>query len=87
VSGRAGGSARALLTAVIFPILPYLAFFAIGLPVALILDDHGAHNITLPAFFTGLAAWVILPGIALLAGGLSVRHFFLRSGARRLAGS
>ena len=40
VSGRAGGSARALLTAVIFPILPYLAFFAIGLPVALILDDQ-----------------------------------------------
>src|SRR3989442_9906381 len=48
MSRRAGGSARTVFLSIVFPILPYLAFFLIGLPVALILDDHVAHNITIP---------------------------------------
>jgi hypothetical protein len=75
LSSRAGGRARTVCAAVIFPIVPYLAFFAIGLPIAVILDDHVAHNIMISAFFVGLAGWVILPGIALLVGGLPVRYF------------
>jgi hypothetical protein len=75
MSRRAGGSARAVFFSIVFPILPYLAFFLIGLPVALVLDDHVAHNITIPALFVGLSAWVIFPGAALLAGGWPV-HFF-----------
>ena len=87
LSSRAGGRVRAVFAAVVFPILPYFAFFAVGLPVALLLDDHVAHNIMIPAFFTGLAAWVILPGIALIAGGLPVRYFTRRGGSRRVASS
>src|SRR5437016_9616469 len=75
MSRRAGGSARTVFLSIVFPILPYLAFFLIGLPVALILDDHVAHNITIPALLVGLSAWVIFPAAALLAGGWPV-HFF-----------
>jgi len=78
LSSRAGGRPRAVLASVIFPILPYFAFFLIGLPVIVILDDRVAHNIMLPALFTGLAAWVIFPAIALLAGGLPVGYFYGR---------
>jgi hypothetical protein len=42
-------------------------------PVVLILDDHVAHNIMISALFMSLAAWVLLPGVALLAGGLPVQ--------------
>lgn len=78
LSIRAGSSIRIALLSVVFPVLPYLTFFIIGLPIALLLDDHVAHNITIPAFFVGLSAWVIFPALALLAGGLPVKHFAAR---------
>lgn len=75
LSRRAGGRPLTVFSSVVFPVFPYVAFFAIGLPLALILDDHVAHNITIPAFFVGLSGWVIFPAMALLAGALPV-HFF-----------
>jgi hypothetical protein len=72
---RAGASRWAVFCCVTFPILPYLAFFLIGLPLAAILDDHVAHNVMLPAFFIGFGAWVFLPAMALLGGGLPVHYF------------
>ena len=72
---RAGGRPAAVFSSVAFPVFPYLAFFIIGLPIAAILDDHVAHNKMLPAFFIGFGAWVLLPAIALLAGGLPVHYF------------
>jgi len=41
--------------------------------VSLILDDHIGHNTMRSALLMGLVAWVVLPGVALLAGGLPVR--------------
>src|SRR6266404_4163097 len=73
LSIRAGGSPRAVFSSILFPVFPYLVFFVVGLPLALILDDHVAHNITIPAFFVGLSAWIIFPAVALLAGGLAVQ--------------
>ena len=68
--------------------LPYLAFFVVGLPLALFLDDHVAHNITIPALVVGLSAWVIFPAIALLSGGLPVQQFVSsRLSPSRMAGS
>jgi hypothetical protein len=88
LSCRAGGRSRAVFSSIVFPIFPYVAFFVIGLPLALILDDHVAHNITIPAFFVGLSAWVIFPAIALLAGGWPVQYFISRRlGATQVSGS
>jgi hypothetical protein len=75
LSRRAGGATLAVFSSVVFPVFPYVAFFVIGLPLALILDDKVAHNITIPAFFVGLSAWVIFPAMALLAGGWPVHYF------------
>lgn len=74
LSSRAGARPWAVFSSVMFPTFPYLAFLVIGLPTAVLLDGHVAHNITLPAFFVGFGAWVLLPGIALLAGGLPVHY-------------
>jgi len=73
VSGRAGASQRAMFLSIVFPILPYSVFFVIWIPVSLILDDHIGHNIMFSALLMGLVAWVLLPGTALLAGGLPMQ--------------
>ena len=78
LSARAGGSRRAVISSVVFPVIPYLAFFLIGVPVSVILNDHLAHNIMFLAFFVGLFTWVLAPGAALLAGGLPTQHFLAR---------
>jgi hypothetical protein len=88
LSNRAGGHPRVVFSSIVFPVLPYLVFFVIALPIAVILDDHIAHNIMIPAFFVGLCAWVIFPGAALLAGGWPVQRFASRhSGPERIAGN
>jgi hypothetical protein len=71
LSRRAGGQRLAVFSSIVFPVFPYVAFFVIGLPIAIMFDDHVSHNITIPAFFAGLAGWVIFPAMALLAGGLA----------------
>lgn len=73
LAGRAGASRRTTFISTVFPVLPYLAFFIVAFPVSLILDDHVAHNIMYQALLMGLLAWVVLPGTALLAGGLPVQ--------------
>ena len=78
LSGHAGGRSRAVFFSIVFPVFPYVAFFVIGLPLALILGDQAARNITIPAFFVGLSAWVIFPAMALLAGGWPVQYFAAR---------
>src|SRR5579859_6496411 len=73
MADRAGASQRAAFLSIVFPVLPYLVLFIIAFPVALIVDDHVAHNIMLSALLMGLIAWVLLPGAALLVGGLPVQ--------------
>jgi hypothetical protein len=88
LSSRAGGSRRAVLSSIVFPVLPYLALFLVAVPVVLILDDHVAHNVMFSALFVGLFAWVLAPGAALLSGGLSVQFFLSRRlDSRRVASS
>jgi len=83
LSHRAGASQRIVLLSILFPVLPYLTFFLIGFPIALIVDDHVVHNIMFAAFFTGLVAWVLLPATALLAGGLPTQLYSSRRLAQR----
>jgi hypothetical protein len=73
LASRAGASGRAMLLSIVFPVMPHFVFFLVALPVALILDDHLAHNVMLSALLMGVVAWVVLPGVALLAGGLPVQ--------------
>jgi hypothetical protein len=75
LSGRAGAPPWTVFASVVFPAVPYLALFVIGLPTAVVLDGHVAHNIAISAFLVGFGVWVVLPAIALLAGGLPVHYF------------
>jgi hypothetical protein len=72
-SRRAGASRRGTFVSTLFPVLPYFVFFIVGFPVCVILDDHVAHNVVLSALWVGLAAWVVLPAMALLAGAFPVQ--------------
>jgi hypothetical protein len=73
LAGRSGASRRVTFLSIVFPVLPYLVLFIIAFPVSLIVDDHVAHNIMYEALLMGLLARVLLPGAALLAGGLPVQ--------------
>ncbi len=88
LSNRAGGSKPALLYSVVFPVLPYLIFFLVGLPVIAILDDHVARNFIFRTLLVGLLVWVLAPGAALLAGGLPTKFLLSRRlASRRIAGN
>ena len=88
LSNRGGGSQRAVFGSIVFPVLPYLVFFVVALPVMAIFNDQLAHNIMFGALFVGLFAWVLAPGGALLAGGLLAQFFLSRRlDSRRIAGS
>src|SRR5271154_2865415 len=73
LAGRAGALPRATLLSILFPVLPYSFFFVIWIPVSLILDDHIGHNTMRSSLMMGFVAWVVLPAVALLAGGLPVQ--------------
>lgn len=103
LSHRAGGSRRAVLSSIVFPVPPFLAMLlllqfpfyfsfqeiaGVAFPVSLIIDWHGVHHITALAFFSALLGWVLVPGAALLAGGLAFQLFVSRRlSARRIAGA
>jgi hypothetical protein len=88
LSNRAGGSRRAMLTSIVFPVLPYFAFFLIALPVTAIFNDRLGHNIMFLALFVGLLAWVVAPAAALLTGRALIQLFLSRRlDARRIVGS
>jgi len=88
LSFRSGGSPRAAFSSVIFPVLPYLVFFVVALPVMAIFNEHLAHNIMFGALFVGLFVWVVAPAAALLAGGLLAQFLFSgRSDSRRTVSS
>jgi hypothetical protein len=88
LSNRAGGSRRAMLSSIVFPVLPYFAFFLVALPVTAIFNDRLGHSIMFLALFVGLLAWVVAPAAALLTGGALVQLFLSRRlDARRIASS
>jgi len=78
LAGRAGGSQRAIFLSIIFPVLPHLVLFLLAFPVSLIIEDHVAHNIMRSAFLVLIVVWVVVPGAALLAGGLPVQVLLSR---------
>jgi hypothetical protein len=88
LSNRAGGSKRAMLSSIVFPVLPYAVFFFLALPAMAIFNDRLGHNFMFLALFVGLLAWVIAPAAALLTGGVLVQHLLSRRlEPGRIAGS
>lgn len=83
LSHRAGASQRVVLLSILFPVLPYFCFCVIGFPMALILEKHFAHSILASAILLGFVGWVLIPGTALLAGGLPAQLFLSRQLASR----
>lgn len=76
LSYRAGGSKRMVFASIVFPVLPFLVAIIMALPVSLFFDRLLAHNIAPMSLVMLLLGWVIIPGVALLIGGLPA-HFFV----------
>jgi hypothetical protein len=78
LSHRAGGSRGAIFFSIIFPVVPFLAAILLITPVILAFDRFIAHNpapVSIPVAALGL---VLLPGAALLVGGLPMQLFIAR---------
>jgi hypothetical protein len=86
LSNRAGGSVRTAVVSSLFPILPFIAVFSVALPVGLIIDRQVGVTVVAASLLRGVIGWVLIPGMALLAGGL-LAEFILsrRLGSRRIA--
>jgi len=87
LSKRAGGSSRMSAISSVFPVLPFGVVFLIATPAGLLMGHNLAHHVVGAAFFTMMFGWVLVPGVALLAGGLLVQAFSRQSASRRIAGS
>lgn len=91
VSSRAGGSRGTVLLASVFPVLAltaaFLLMFPIGLAVERITGNHVDFNIVATALLKDGVGWILVPGAALLAGGLLAQFFSSRRlDSRRVVG-
>jgi hypothetical protein len=86
LSQRAGGSRGAIFSSIVFPVVPFLAAILLITPVILAFDHWIAHSpvpASIPMAALGL---VIIPGVALLIGGVPAQLFFSRRlDSRRIA--
>ena len=81
LSNRAGGSPRMMLAASAFPVLPYVAVFSIASP-GLSMGHNLPLQIVAPVLLRMVLGWVLIPGLALLVGGLPIHFFTIRGVAR-----
>src|SRR6267378_3889262 len=79
LSKRAGGSPKILAISSVFPVLPFGVVFLIAIPAGLLISHALAHHIVASAFLTMMFGWVLVPGVALLSGGLLVQLLSRRS--------
>jgi hypothetical protein len=86
LSSRAGGSRGTAVLASIFPVLAltgaFLSMFPIGLILEGIIGRRVAFSIVATTLLRDGIGWLVVPGAALLAGGLLVHLLF---GRRRLS--
>jgi hypothetical protein len=82
ISSRAGGALRTALLASIFPALAltltFLLMFPIGFIVERIIGSQVNFNIVAASLLRDGIDWILVPGAALLAGGLLVHLLFGR---------
>lgn len=84
-SRRGGGGNTEQLLAAVFPAAAMAILFLAVLPVALVVDSH----VPLVDIFSGLASgmlgWVVIPGVALVAGALAILATHRRTPSRQHA--
>jgi hypothetical protein len=83
LSFRAGGSRKTVLLATVFPVLTYAATIFVILPVSFIVDSHVQNTLSLVGFLRAIFEWMVIPGTALLAGGLPVQFLLSRRSTPR----
>jgi hypothetical protein len=80
VSSRAGGSRGTVLLVSVFPVLAltaaFLLMFPIGFTVERITGNHVNFSIVATALLKDGIGWILVPGAALLAGGLAAHLLF-----------
>jgi hypothetical protein len=80
LSSRAGASRPSALLASVFPVLAlttaFLLMFPIGFLIERISGNHVDFAVVAAALLTDGIGWLLLPGFALLAGGLLAQLFF-----------
>jgi hypothetical protein len=88
VSSRAGGSRRIVLLASVFPVLAlgtaFLLMFPIGMIIEWITGSGVGFGVVATALLMNGIGWLLIPGAALLLGGLLVHLLFSR-GSRDMA--
>jgi hypothetical protein len=82
ISSRAGGSQRTALLASIFPVLAltgaFLSMFPIDMIIEPIIGRQVDFNIVAASLLRDGIDWILVPGAALLVGGLLVHLLFSR---------
>ncbi|HET8923209.1 MAG TPA: hypothetical protein VFN26_09475 [Candidatus Acidoferrum sp.] len=82
-SCRAGGSRRTVLLASVFPVLAltaaFLSMFPIGSVIERIIGRKNGFGIVATTILRDGVGWLLVPGAALLAGGLLVHILFSRT--------
>jgi len=74
VSSRAGGSLGTALLASVFPVVVlttgFLLMFPIGFLIERVIGRHNDFAIVATTLLTDAIGWILVPGVALLAGGV-----------------
>jgi hypothetical protein len=91
VSSRAGGSRGTVLLASVFPVLALTAAFLLMFPIGMIVERITGNHVDFSSVATALLkngiGWILVPGAALLAGGLLVQLLLSRRlDSRRIVG-
>jgi hypothetical protein len=91
VSSRAGGSRGTVLLASVFPVLALTAAFLLMFPIGFIIERITGSHVDFSDVATALLVdgigWLLVPGAALLAGGLPILLFLSRGLASRSSAS
>ena len=82
-SRRGGGGNAEPLLAAVFPALALGIPILAGLPVILVVRSHVPSELVFNGFASALLGWVIIPGVALLAGAAAVLATLRRSPSRQ----
>jgi hypothetical protein len=82
ISSRAGGSRGTVLLASVFPVLALTAAFLLMFPIGLVIEPIFNRPVDFSIVATAILrdgiGWILIPGAALLVGGLLVHFLFSR---------